>query len=117
MVAIHPFALVDGGGDTSVHIVGPSFDFLTCMVMFLIFLDPAEDFSIARAASDLFFEGEGIDPCKFEEVLIEGAVVVVFAIFFEKSGATFVEDPGEEDIATEADPRAAGSLAGEVGGR
>ena len=55
LIAIHPFALVDGGGDASVHVVGPSFDFLTCMVMFLIFFDPAEDFSIARSAGDLFF--------------------------------------------------------------
>ena len=117
LIAVEALALVDGGGGASVHEVGPSFDFLAASRMFLIFLDPAEDFSIARAASDLFFEGEGIDPCKFEEVLIEGAVVVVFAVFFEKSGATFVEDPWEEDIATEADPRAAGSLAGEVGGR
>ena len=117
LIAVEAFALVDGGGGASVHEVGPSFDFLAASGMFLIFLDPAEDFSIARAASDLFFEGEGIDPCKFEEVLIEGAVVVVFAVFFEKSGATFVEDAGEEDIATEADARAAGRLAGEVGSR
>ena len=47
LVAIHPFALVDGGGCALVHKVGPSFDFLTATRMFLIFLDPAEDFSIA----------------------------------------------------------------------
>ena len=55
LVAIHSFALVDGGGDASIHVIGPSFDFLTCVVMFLIFFDPAEDFSIARSAGDLFF--------------------------------------------------------------
>ncbi len=117
LIAVEALALVDGSGGASVHEVGPSFDFLTASGMFLIFLDPAEDFSIARGAGDLFFEGEGIDPCKFEEVLIEGAVVVVFAVFFEKSGATFVEDAGKEDIATEADARATGRLAGEVGSR
>ena len=55
LVAIHPFALVDGCGGASVHEVGPSFDFLTCVVMFLIFFDPAEDFAISQAAGDLFF--------------------------------------------------------------
>ena len=60
LVAIHPFALVNGGGCALVHEVGPSFDFLTATGMFLIFFDPAENFSIARSTSDLFFEGDGI---------------------------------------------------------
>ena len=55
LIAVEALALVDGGGGASVHEVGPSFDFLTCVVMFLIFFDPAEDFSIAQAAGDLFF--------------------------------------------------------------
>ena len=102
MIAVQTFALIDRGRGAAVHEVGPSFDLLSASTMLLIFFNPAEDFAIAQTAGDLFFQGYGIHSRKFQKVLVEWAVVIVFAVFFMKSGTTFVEDPGKKDIATES---------------
>ena len=103
LIAVQTFALIDRGGGAAVHKVGPGFDLLSASTVLLIFPNPAKDFSVAQTAGDLLFQGDGIHSCEFQEVLVEWAVVVVFAVFFTKSGTTFVEHPGEKDIATESD--------------
>ena len=47
LVVVQSFPLLDRGGGTAVHKVGPGFDLLSASMMLLIFFDPAEDFAIA----------------------------------------------------------------------
>ena len=47
LIIVQAFPLLDRGGGTAVHKVGPSFDLLSASAVLLIFLDPAEDFAIA----------------------------------------------------------------------
>ena len=112
LVAVQAFPLLDRGGGTAVHKVGPGFDLLSASTVLLIFFNPAEDFAITQTAGGLFFQRDGIHSCEFQEVLVERAVVVVFAVFFAKSGATFIEHPGEKNIATQANAGAARRILG-----
>jgi len=112
LVAVHSLPLLDRGGGAAIHKVGPGFDLLSASTMLLIFLNPAEDFAITQTAGDLLLQGDGSHSRKFQEVLVEWAVVVVFAVFFAKSGSTFVEHPWKEDIATKSDARASRRMLG-----
>ena len=54
LVLVEPLALIDRCGCTSVHVIGPSLDLLTTRGIFLVLVDPAEDFAIAQTLGDLF---------------------------------------------------------------
>jgi len=82
--------LIDRSRSSAVHEFGPSFDLLATTAMFLILFDPAQDFAVSQTLGDLFLQGNGINASKFQKVLVEGAGVVVFAVFFEKGGAALV---------------------------
>jgi hypothetical protein len=112
LVAVQSFPLLDRRGGAAVHKFGPGFNLLSASTMLLIFFNPSEDFAITQTAGDLFFQGDGIHSHKFQEILIQRAVVVVFAVFFAKSGTTLVENPGKKDIATESDARATRRMLG-----
>jgi hypothetical protein len=90
LVAVQTFPLIDRGRSSAVHEVGPGFNLLSTTTVLLIFFDPAEDFSVTQTLGDLFLQGNGIYASEFQKVLVEWAVVVVFAVFLKKSGAALV---------------------------
>lgn len=78
----------------------------------MVFLDPSEDGAIPEAAGDLFLQGVWINPGKFQKILIEGTVVGVLPIFSGQGGPTLIQHTGQNDIATEPNPGAAGRAFG-----
>ena len=115
LVGVHPFPLVDGGGGSAVHEVGPSLDLLTGSAVFLVFLDPGQDFPVAESAGHLSSEGDGVDAGKFQKIMVEGAVEGVVTVFFGQGGPAFVQDSGQNDVTAQPNPGTAWGVAGQIG--
>ena len=75
--------------------------------MFRILVDPFEDLAIAFSRFELLLEPFGIYAGELEESLVQGAIVVVFAILPIHRGTAFVEAAGQKGIAAEPHTRAA----------
>jgi hypothetical protein len=79
-------------------------------------LNPCQNGSVSEPFGHLGFEVFGIDAGEFEKPLIERAVVMILAARAGQFGTAFVEHPGEEHIAAEADTGTAGWALGQVHG-
>lgn len=80
--------------------------------MFLVFFDPGKDGAVPQPGCDLFLQGFGVHPGKFEEVLVKRAIKGVFAVFFRQSSAAFIEHAGKDHIAPQPNSGTAGWMGG-----
>ena len=115
MVGVHPFPLVDGSRGPAVHELGPSLDLLAGSVVFLIFLDPDENFTIAKSAGDLASKGNGVNAGELQKILVQGAIKGVIPVFFGQRGAAFVQNSGKDDVTAQPNPGTARWVACEIG--
>jgi hypothetical protein len=75
---------------------------------------PFHDFAVAFTAGQLLAQRFRIDTRELEELLIRGAGVPVFAGRAGNDSAAFVEHPGQDHEAAQANPRAPGWVFGQV---
>ena len=81
-------------------------------MVFLIFFDPGKDGTVAQAGGDLFLKGIGVHAGKFQEVLVERAVVGVFAVLAGQGGPALVQHPRENYVTPEPHPGTPGGVDG-----
>src|ERR1035437_1048018 len=83
----------------------PRGDFRWGPFVLCVGLDPFENFGVAFL--QLFFQRLGVNAGKFEELLVDGTGVMIFAVFAGERCAALVEAARQDRVATQPDPRAA----------
>src|SRR5882672_8399532 len=82
--------------------------------MFRVRANPLQDFAVAFGGGQLSLERFGIETQKGQNMLIQGAVVVIFTVFGCQSRAAFVEHSRQEGITAQPTARTSRGTLSEV---
>src|SRR5262249_46477798 len=77
-------------------------------------LDPLQNLSITFAGRQLLFQLVGIDAYEREELLVQRTGVFVIMLLTGQLGTAFIQHSRQNDIAAEANTRAARRTLGEI---
>src|SRR5204863_4914216 len=97
------------------HEAAPGLDFPRFAFVFRVRPDPFENLAVALPGGELLLQRGGVEPEKILQALIDGSVVIVFAVGAGDRGAAFIEKARQGDVTAEAAMGTARRALGEIG--